>query len=100
MSPRELISRAALAALLAIVLSVAAAPFAHAAFDDPLFTLRPLPAPGGGLQFPAPGGPPEGPCGLAVDKDADIYVSDYYHHVIDAFTPGTGYISQLAKVDP
>lgn len=45
----------------------------------------------------APGGL-EGACGLAVRPAGGLYVSDYYHHAIDAFIPSSGgplnYLSQ------
>jgi hypothetical protein len=59
----------------------AGVPAAQAAPEDPLFVFDPGKAPS--LQFPAF----EGPCGLGVDSDANLYVSDYYHHLIDVFEP-------------
>jgi hypothetical protein len=38
--------------------------------------------------FPPPDGQIEGACGVAV-LGAATYVSDYYHHAVDAFGPGT-----------
>jgi hypothetical protein len=89
-----------LGALCAAVLVFGAAPpAAQAAFDDPIFTYRPKPAP------PLPPTPPpsatfEGPCGLAVNAAGDFYVSDYYHHTVDRFSSGLEYSAQLAGVDP
>lgn len=45
----------------------------------------------------APGGL-EGACGVAIRPAGGLYVSDYYHHAVDAFIPGSGgplnYLSQ------
>jgi hypothetical protein len=41
-----------------------------------------------------PGGGIEGACGIAVTA-GNIYVSDYYHHAVDVFTRGGGYLSQI-----
>ncbi len=71
----------------------AGAPAAQAAFDDPLFVFT-----------PSSGVPPAGgfssPCGLAVDLVSNLYVSDYYHHAVDVFSPSPIYRTQLAGVDP
>jgi hypothetical protein len=37
----------------------------------------------------------EGACGVAVDSFGDIYVADYYHHVVDVYSPGHRYMTQL-----
>lgn len=83
---------------------------------EPDFVFTPKPAPQLPGKPPPPLLPPptgylEGPCGLAVDGDGRFYVADYYHHAIDVYDPnaayaspaahgGTGYIAQLAGVDP
>jgi DNA-binding beta-propeller fold protein YncE len=85
---------------LMLALGGGAAP-AQAAFDDPLFVFRPEPVPLQNPQIPPPVGEFEGPCGLAVDSAGNFYVSDYYHHVVDLFGPGTAYaFSQITGVDP
>jgi DNA-binding beta-propeller fold protein YncE len=38
----------------------------------------------------------EGACGLAVDAAGDIYVADYYHHVVDVYSSGHQYLTQIA----
>jgi DNA-binding beta-propeller fold protein YncE len=38
----------------------------------------------------------EGACGIAVSAAGELYVSDYYHRVVDVFAPGGGYQSQFA----
>jgi len=43
---------------------------------------------------------PEGPCGLALDSQGDIYVGDYYHDQVLAFGPSGGYINRLLKEEP
>lgn len=73
--------RALLAAICAAALGVTAAP-AHAAFDDPLFFFTPQPA--DSIPVP-PFGYLDGPCGLAVNSERLLYVSDYYHRSVDAF---------------
>jgi DNA-binding beta-propeller fold protein YncE len=52
--------------------------------------------------LPPPEGEVEGACGLAVTPDGSIYVSDYYHHVVDLFSSLGEYQSQivLAGVNP
>jgi hypothetical protein len=93
--------RAALGALCGLVVALGVgAPTAQAAFDDPLFIFRPKPPPPpAGPEFPLFGFF-EGPCGLAVNGAGNFYVSDYYHHNVDVFTPGTSYIAQIAGEDP
>jgi hypothetical protein len=85
--------------LAAAFLVLAAAP-ALAAPGDPIFILRPQRVPNSPVQIPPPAGEFSGPCGLAVDAQANFYVSDYYHHAIDLYSPGAGYTTQLAKEDP
>lgn len=50
--------------------------------------------------IPPPAGQLEGPCGLAVDSAGDFYVSDHYHDVIDHFSSGFHYESQIADENP
>jgi hypothetical protein len=85
-----------LCALLALLVL---APAAKGAPSDPLFVFTPAPPRPPAPIVPAPTGNLNGPCGLAVDSSGRYYVSDYYHHAVDVFA-GTGYIAQLAKVDP
>lgn len=89
-------------ALLAIaaLLALGAVPALGAPAANPLFVLRPERDPKSPVQTPPPAGEFDGPCGLAVDTQANLYISDYYHHVIDVYSPGGGYSTQLAKVDP
>lgn len=97
--------------LLCALISALAPAAAEAAFNDPLFLMRPIPpeVPPGSLpppKIPPPYNELEGPCGIAVDNAARVYVSDYYNDAIDVF--GTeigpdypyGYLSQIANVDP
>jgi hypothetical protein len=89
----------------AAALAMAAAP-AQGAGSDPLFVFTPTPPPPPSSPTPPPSGSLSGPCGLAVDSAGRFYVSDYYHHAIDVFSPGTsqaslpGYFTQLANEDP
>jgi hypothetical protein len=91
----------------AFVSGIGAPAAAQAAFDDPLFLVRPAPPKGKEPPAPPPVSRLEGPCGLAVDGAGNIYLSDYYHHAIDVFGPNIGpvypfgYQSQIAtNVDP
>ena len=80
-------------------------PVAQAAFDDPLYTYTPIyklpdppphpPPP----PIPPPSGSFEGPCGVAVNQEGNFYLSDYYHRVVDLFSPGHEYITQLSGLD-
>lgn len=46
---------------------------------------------------PPPEGQIEGACGIAVSPlNGDLYVSDYYHHMVDVFSSGGTYKSQLS----
>lgn len=84
--------------LSAFSLALAASPAPAAPGADPLFVLRPEPSP---LDpVPPPVGDFEGPCGLAVDGGGRFYVSDYYHHAVDVYSVGGGYLTQLAEEDP
>ncbi len=91
-----------LAALCLVVASLALAPTTAAAPRDPLFVFTPSPPPTNPPKPPEP--PPtgslNGPCGLAVDSNARFYVSDYYHHTVDVFSSGKGFLTQLQNVDP
>jgi hypothetical protein len=77
---------------------------ARGATADPLYVFTPASPPPS--PVPPPTGSLYGPCGLAVDSVSRVYVSDYYHHSIDVFTPGAsqaalpGYVTQLAGVAP
>jgi hypothetical protein len=86
---------AALTALCVAVFSLGLSAAPANAATDPLFVYKP-PAtvpPGSGFN---------GPCGLAVDSVGNLYVSDYYHHVVDVFGTGSSlsYVTQLKEVDP
>jgi hypothetical protein len=93
---------ASLRALLLVgaCLILGASPALAAPGANPLFILQPKPKPSSPIQIPPPSGEFSGPCGLAVDATANIYVSDYYHHAIDVYDAGGGYSTQLAKEDP
>jgi hypothetical protein len=88
-----------LAALCAAVVGVGmGAGLARAATSDPLFVFS---------QSTKPGDEFEGACGLAVDSTGRFYVSDYYHHAVDVFTPPASpfnnpprYVTQLTDEDP
>jgi len=89
----------------AMIARAAAAP-AEGAATDPLFVFTPTP-PAKPPITPPPTGYLDGPCGLAVDSSGRFYVSDYYHHAVDVFTPPASpfnerpvYVTQLANEDP
>ncbi|HWA53661.1 MAG TPA: NHL repeat-containing protein [Solirubrobacterales bacterium] len=44
----------------------------------------------------APGGSIEGPCGVAVSAAGQIYVSAYYAHAVESFSPSGAYQSSLS----
>ncbi len=90
--------RAWVTALAVAILALCAAPSAQADHDDPVLVYRPVPTPF--ELIPPPAGQLEGPCGVAVDSEGNFYVSDYYHHTIDGFTPDAGYQAQAKEVDP
>jgi hypothetical protein len=46
--------------------------------------------------LPPPEGEIEGPCGLAVSGNGDVYVADYYHRAIDVFFSTGEYRSQIS----
>jgi hypothetical protein len=107
---RQIARRASLIALCAAAAVLGLAGSAQGA-TEPLFVFTPVPSP---IPLPGAGGAPpngrlEGPCGVAVDSIGRFYVSDYYHHVVDVFspdastaisTPWNSYITQIPKVDP
>jgi hypothetical protein len=104
---RAAINRTMLGVLCGAALLVAVgAPTAQAAFDDPIFVLRPAPPPPPEPPIPPPASNFEGPCGLAVGATANLYVSNYYHHTIDLFGSNVGkispygYLAQLTGEDP
>jgi hypothetical protein len=86
--------------LAAAFLALGAAPALAAPGANPLFILQPKPNPNSPVQIPPPSGEFSGPCGLAVDQSANLYIADYYHHAIDVYSAGGGYSTQLAKEDP
>jgi DNA-binding beta-propeller fold protein YncE len=86
-----------LAGLCVGLLALCVASAAQAGPTDPLLVYTPRP-PANPLEpkIPPPTGYLEGPCGIAVDSTGRIYVSDYYHHVVDLYGLGFGYESQIA----
>ena len=54
----------------------------------------------GRVPVPPPEGELEDACGVAVDGFGDLYVSDYYHHAIDVYSPSREYLTQIADPDP
>jgi hypothetical protein len=104
---RAAISRTMLGVLCGAALLVGAgAATAQAAFDDPIFVLRPEPPPPLNPPIPPPASNFEGPCGLAVGATANLYLSNYYHHTVDLFGSNVGkiypygYVAQLTGEDP
>ncbi len=47
-------------------------------------------------RIPPPEGQIEGACGIAIAPNGNLYVSDYYHSLVDVFSPSGGYIFQFA----
>lgn len=106
--------RGVIPGLVIVILGIGAAVPANATTsEDPLFVYVPVkptfPVPGVPV-LPPPLGYFTGPCGVGTDPLGNFYVSDYYHHVIDAFKPddpsyktnsstATGYLGQLSEVD-
>jgi DNA-binding beta-propeller fold protein YncE len=54
----------------------------------------------GHTPIPPPEGEFEDACGVATDTFGDIYLSDYYHHTIDIYSPSHAYLTQIADPDP
>lgn len=79
------ITRAAIGAFCAAALALTAAPGAPAAFDDPLFVVRPARPQAPQVPVPPPEGDLEAPCGVAVDDEGRVLVSEYYKRAIDIF---------------
>jgi hypothetical protein len=84
--------------LLAALFAIAPG-YAQAAPGDPIFVFTPHPPPLPPI-VPPPNGYLNGPCGLAVDSNGRLYVSDHYHDVIDVFNSGLSYVTQHADGDP
>jgi hypothetical protein len=93
--------------LAAICLCLVSAAPAAGAVNHPLryeikrFLINPNPPPLGTHEIF------EGPCGLAVDPGEQggdpggrVYVSNYYHDVIDVFEPSGEFLSRFTKVEP
>jgi Divergent InlB B-repeat domain/NHL repeat len=68
--------------------------------SDPRYIFTPVPAPPPAPVLPPPTGSFNGPCGLGVDSNGRIYVSDYYHHAVDIYSSEPTYVTQLANEDP
>ncbi len=75
----------------ALLLPLGTAPSAHA--ERALLSQKLLTVSGNREGNPPPEGEVEGACGLAV-RTGSLYVSDYYHRVIDQFSLGGSYQSQ------
>lgn len=45
-----------------------------------------------------PTGPFEDPCGVTIDGGGYRYVADYYHDVVDVYSPSRAYLTQIANV--
>jgi hypothetical protein len=82
----------------ALVVAVASPP-AQAAGAPTVFYASQAMEGSAGAPYP-PGSGLEGPCGLAVDAKGAFYVSDYYHDVVDAFSAGRKYLTQVSGIDP
>src|SRR6476659_3628096 len=94
---RRLLGAGVLVLTLLAAAAILSAPAWAASGDPNIITPQPPPPSSGPPPPPKP--PPNsylnGPCGLAVDSSGNVYVADYYHGVVDAFTSGLGYSSQL-----
>jgi hypothetical protein len=89
---------AILASLLALALAGAPTPASAAIANHPFLKKLIGAEPDPGARHPQ--APFEDPCGVAVDPQGDIYVSDYYHDAIDIFASDGRYITQIAAEDP
>ncbi|HTT95750.1 MAG TPA: hypothetical protein VMF55_13840 [Solirubrobacterales bacterium] len=54
----------------------------------------------GARYVPPPEGQFEDACGVAVDGAGEILISDYYHRLLDLFSPGRAYLAQTAVLGP
>jgi hypothetical protein len=95
---RGLSAKRALGTLCVVAVALCAMTSPAQAATDPVTVFVPNPV-------SEPGPPPSfnfnAPCGLAVDSQGKIYISDYYHHAIDIYSAllGSGYVTQLAGED-
>jgi DNA-binding beta-propeller fold protein YncE len=101
----KLLGRSVVLGLLCALAIGVAASAAQAAPGDPIFIYRPAykPPPPGQLPpppIPPPTGSLSGPCGIAVDEVGNLYLSDYYHRVVDLLSPAPTYLDQLTETDP
>ena len=81
-------------AILFLCATLFAAPKALAASSDPLYIFSPVPPSAPASPVPPPLGYLNGPCGIAVDSSADIWLSDYYHRAVDVFNSDVAYVDQ------
>jgi DNA-binding beta-propeller fold protein YncE len=79
------------AALLTLATAAGPASANRALLNERLLHTSTSPTP-----LPPPEGEVEGACGLAVGPFGTLYVSDYYHRVVDVFSTGGIYQSQIA----
>jgi hypothetical protein len=79
------------AALLALALGAAPAQANRALLSEEALHTSPGPP-----AMPPPEAQIEGACGLAVSPGGSLYVSDYYHRVVDVFSSGGTYQSQIS----
>jgi DNA-binding beta-propeller fold protein YncE len=82
--------------VLAVVLLALAAIASPASADRGLLNEHLLQTGAPSSSQPPPEGEIEGACGLTVAPGGPIYVSDYYHRVVDLFSTAGNYQSQIA----
>ena len=87
------------AALFALALLAAPAQANRALISKAMLHTVPFPPPGS-PPVPPPEGEIEAACGLALGSADKLYVSDYYHQVVDLFSRGGFYQDQQIKVNP
>jgi DNA-binding beta-propeller fold protein YncE len=87
--------RSLLGAVCAALLSLGGASLAQGAAPEPDFVLFPH------LLEQLPPQPDlQDPCGVGVDTSGSFYVSNYYRHTIDIFSPAFSFMTQVFNIDP